>query len=188
MLIDEIHTCDSSRYWLQSTYQESMDSNTEPTKLDKDAIRDYVRSVCNPYEDKIPKIPMEKKLSVLKCYQTLFHMLTGDEISVDVNRVSKINVDPNTNSNIINYFEDYHSPIVVILSGSPSDEWWIEKLRTKCKEENIYSIEHVCSAHKKTRQVLEILDRYNSFKKFGPKDYFYYSGREKQCFVRCSCL
>ena len=172
MLIDEIHTCDSSRYWLQSTYQESMDSNTEPTKLDKDAIRDYVRSVCNPYEDKIPEIPMEKKLSVLKCYQTLFHMLTGDEISVDVNRVSKINVDPNTNSNIINYFEDYHSPIVVILSGSPSDEWWIEKLRTKCKEENIYSIEHVCSAHKKTRQVLEILDMYNSFKKFGRKIIF----------------
>ena len=99
-------------------------------------------------------------------------MLTGDEINVNVNNVSKINVNPQTNTAIINYFNEQHSPIVVILSGSPSDEWWIEKLRNKFKEGNIYTIEHVCSAHKKTKQVLEILNNYNSYQKFGRKIIF----------------
>tara|TARA_Y100001970_G_C14238297_1_gene863295 strand:- start:446 stop:1315 length:870 start_codon:yes stop_codon:yes gene_type:complete len=57
ILIDEIHTCDSSRYWIKDTYEEKIKNNQEPDKLDKDCIRDWVNKVCNPYEDDIPKIP-----------------------------------------------------------------------------------------------------------------------------------
>ena len=39
ILIDELHTCDSSRYWLKATYQGNFDQGKEPEKLDKDAIR-----------------------------------------------------------------------------------------------------------------------------------------------------
>ena len=29
----------------------------EPEKLDKDCVRDWVKSICDPYNDPIPKIP-----------------------------------------------------------------------------------------------------------------------------------
>ena len=44
ILIDELHTCDSSRYWLKDTYKERLTEKKEPDKLDKDCIRDWVRS------------------------------------------------------------------------------------------------------------------------------------------------
>ena len=39
LLIDELHTCDSSRYWVKETYIERFENNLEPEKIDnKDAL------------------------------------------------------------------------------------------------------------------------------------------------------
>ena len=54
ILIDELHTCDSSRYWKKDTYQQRLSEGKEPEKLDKDCIRDYIKSQCDPYNDPIP--------------------------------------------------------------------------------------------------------------------------------------
>ena len=59
ILIDELHTCDSSRYWLKDTYKERLTEKKEPDKLDKDCVRDWVRSKCDPYTETIPPIPEE---------------------------------------------------------------------------------------------------------------------------------
>ena len=61
-----------------------------------------------------------------------------------------------------NYFKNVHRDLVVILSGSPSDEPHIAKLRKQLDIQKILYREHVSSAHKKTRQVLEILDSYEN--------------------------
>lgn len=173
ILIDEIHTCDSSRFWLQSTYNERFLKREEPEKLDKDAARDYVKSICDPYTvDTIPEIPEERKLKVLSCYQRLYKLLTDYEYqdcSNEGNGNEIIEMDINKNSTIDYYFRNYHSPLVVIFSGSPSDEWYIEKLRAAFLKQDIYSAEHVCSAHKKTAELLAILQHYNSFRKFNRK-------------------
>ena len=50
VLIDEVHTCDSRRYWVKSSYQDLISQGKEPEKLDKDSIRDYVKTVCDPYD------------------------------------------------------------------------------------------------------------------------------------------
>ena len=50
VLIDELHTCDSSRYWRLSTYQDRFSNGLSPQKLDKDAVRDYIKSLCDPYK------------------------------------------------------------------------------------------------------------------------------------------
>ena len=157
ILIDEIHTCDSSRYWIKDNF----DIN-KPVKLDKDSARDYVKSVCDPYSvDKIPEVPVEQKDKVFSCYRGLYERLIYGEYTEE--RISDIMV--NTNTPIIEeYYKNHHSPTVVILSGSPSDDWHIEKLRTKFKEQNLYFREHICSAHKKTKQLLKILDQYNENK------------------------
>lgn len=52
LLIDEMHTCDSSRYWLA-------DGNKPPKSVDKDVVRRYISSRCDPYHDPIPDIPGE---------------------------------------------------------------------------------------------------------------------------------
>ena len=67
ILMDELHTCDSSRFWIKSTYENRFLEKIEPEKLDKDCVRDWVKSVCDPYNDVIPEIPKE---IINKAYNT----------------------------------------------------------------------------------------------------------------------
>ena len=75
ILIDEIHTCDSSRYWLKDTYEERFSNGKEPDKLDKDCVRDWVRSKCDPYNEPIPAIPEEIIKKAYKNYKFFYNEL-----------------------------------------------------------------------------------------------------------------
>ncbi len=157
ILIDEIHTCDSSRYWRKDTYQERVDNGQEPQKLDKDACRDYVKSKCDPYNDPIPEIPDVEKDKVYACYLELYEKLTREPFLHGRIDSGTYTLDANE---LHNYFKNHHQEMVVIFSGSPSDEDHIAKLRKHLDTQKIYYKEHVCSAHKKTRQLLEIMEGY----------------------------
>ncbi len=50
---------------------------------------------------------------------------------------------------------------VVILAGSESDKWFTDKLQECCEKENLKSIVHFGSAHKKP---IEVLNNVNSYK------------------------
>ena len=39
LLIDEMHTPDSSRYWVAATYEERLAAGDEPESLDKEVVR-----------------------------------------------------------------------------------------------------------------------------------------------------
>ena len=82
LLIDEVNTCDSSRYWFQETYDECMRKGKEPQKYDKDVIRDYIKkTVDNPYaqtEFHVEQKQIEKTIDV---YRQFFFMLTGVSLS-----------------------------------------------------------------------------------------------------------
>ena len=67
ILIDELHTCDSSRYWIEESYQSRFNSGLEPDKLDKDCVRDWVKQQCDPYNDFIPPLP---KSVISKAYNS----------------------------------------------------------------------------------------------------------------------
>ena len=67
ILIDELHTCDSSRYWVKNSYIDRFNNNIEPEKLDKDCVRDWVKSQCDPYNDFIPSLP---KSIITKAYDS----------------------------------------------------------------------------------------------------------------------
>mgnify|MGYP001330174994 FL=1 len=75
ILIDEIHTCDSSRYWIKNTYENKFKNDIEPDKLDKDKIRDWVKNKCNPYTDKIPQIPEELKKNTINSYTEFYERI-----------------------------------------------------------------------------------------------------------------
>ena len=76
-IADEIHTPDSSRYWIESSYQSRINNGKEPESLDKEFLRLWIVSQCDPYQETIPKIPEETLLTFSKKYVSLFEQVTG---------------------------------------------------------------------------------------------------------------
>ena len=77
ILIDEVHTCDSSRYWIKDTYEENFSKELEPDKLDKDVVRDWVKSVCEPYTEDIPELPEEVIKKARDNYQYFYDKISN---------------------------------------------------------------------------------------------------------------
>jgi phosphoribosylaminoimidazole-succinocarboxamide synthase len=77
-LADEIHTPDSSRFWIAENYQEHMAARQEPESLDKEFLRLWVNERCDPYKDDIPDIPTETLQVFSEKYISLFERVTGE--------------------------------------------------------------------------------------------------------------
>jgi phosphoribosylaminoimidazole-succinocarboxamide synthase len=79
VLADEVHTPDSSRYWLASSYPARFAAGAPPDTLDKDFIRRWVAERCDPYAGPIPDIPPEVILQASATYIDVYEKLTGRE-------------------------------------------------------------------------------------------------------------
>ena len=79
-LIDEIHTPDSSRYWLRDSYEQRLREGKEPESIDKEFIRLWFRDRCDPYKDKVlPEAPRELRAELSRRYVSLFERITGEK-------------------------------------------------------------------------------------------------------------
>ena len=76
-LADEIHTPDSSRYWMAASYEERLAQGQRPESFDKDFVRSWVRERCDPYHDPIPEIPLELVRQTAGVYIHACEMITG---------------------------------------------------------------------------------------------------------------
>jgi len=79
ILIDEIHTPDSSRFWIKNTYQDLFNRGQEPQKLDKEYVRQWLADKGFIGDGPIPKIPDEIKIEAAKRYITAYERITGKE-------------------------------------------------------------------------------------------------------------
>ena len=78
MLIDEIHTPDSSRYWIAKTYGERMAAGQEPQNIDKEFLRLWFVDNCDPYNDEtLPEAPEELVVELSSRYIYLYETITG---------------------------------------------------------------------------------------------------------------
>ena len=77
ILADEIHTPDSSRYWIAETYEARFAKGERPDSFDKDFVRAWVAARCDPYTDPIPKIPAEMIDETARVYICAFEAITG---------------------------------------------------------------------------------------------------------------
>jgi phosphoribosylaminoimidazole-succinocarboxamide synthase len=84
LLADEIHTPDSSRYWMASGYEAAFSAGTRPPSFDKDVIRAWVAARCDPYNDPIPEIPPEMIAATSKVYIDAFEAITGQTFVPDM--------------------------------------------------------------------------------------------------------
>ncbi len=82
MLIDEIHTPDSSRYWLADSYEARINAGKEPENIDKEFLRLLFVGNCDPYNDNVlPDAPEELVIELSKRYIQLYEMITGKTFS-----------------------------------------------------------------------------------------------------------
>ncbi len=85
ILIDEIHTPDSSRYWLAPSYEERIAAGLEPDMIDKEFFRLWFRERCDPYKDAVlPTPPHELIAELASRYIQLFEAITGTEFVPDL--------------------------------------------------------------------------------------------------------
>ena len=80
---DEIHTPDSSRYWVADSYQERHERGDEPESLDKEFLRLWLRE-RNISDDNIPELDDEIRIQVAERYIDLYERVTGTEFSGDL--------------------------------------------------------------------------------------------------------
>jgi len=82
-LIDEVHTQDSSRYWVATSYEERMSRGEEPEYFDKEFLRLWYKEHCDPYKDKVlPEAPEAMRLELARRYIEIYEKLTGKEFQV----------------------------------------------------------------------------------------------------------
>lgn len=78
-LIDEIHTPDSSRYWLKDSYEARLAAGQEPDNIDKEFLRIWFRKNCDPYADaRLPDAPKDLVAELSKRYIQLYETITGE--------------------------------------------------------------------------------------------------------------
>jgi phosphoribosylaminoimidazole-succinocarboxamide synthase len=84
ILADEIHTPDSSRYWVTESYEKSLTEGTRPVSFDKDFVRAWVAARCDPYKDPIPAIPAALVEQTSRVYIQAYEMITGQSFTPDL--------------------------------------------------------------------------------------------------------
>lgn len=77
VVIDEIHTPDSSRFWFARTYAERLAKGEEPESFDKEYVRRWLAAQGFTGEGPIPTIPDDVRVEASRRYIEAFETITG---------------------------------------------------------------------------------------------------------------
>ncbi len=97
MLIDEVHTPDSSRYWVKKTYKERFKKELESESYDKEPLRMWFKEHGYKGEGKPPKMPPEFIAKMSRLYIGIYEKITGKKFIPDTTR----NVNKRIKDNLI---------------------------------------------------------------------------------------
>jgi phosphoribosylaminoimidazole-succinocarboxamide synthase len=78
LLIDEVHTPDSSRWWVEAGYAERLAAGDEPESLDKEVVRRALADVDFRGEGDVPALPDEVWVATTARYVDAYERLTGE--------------------------------------------------------------------------------------------------------------
>lgn len=79
VIVDEIHTPDSSRFWYADTYKELFEAGEKQRKIDKEYLRQWLMEQGFSGDGDIPHIPDEVRVEVAARYIKAFEEITGTE-------------------------------------------------------------------------------------------------------------
>lgn len=85
-LIDEVHTPDSSRFWLATSYAKRLADGQEPQNVDKEFLRLWFKDNCDPYDTAkaLPEAPAELVDELSRKYIMLYELITGESYDFGV--------------------------------------------------------------------------------------------------------
>jgi len=87
IVIDEIHTPDSSRYWVKEEYKERFNKGINQKMLDKENIRKWLIDKGFQGEGKPPELSDEIRILLSEKYMELYKKLLGEDFSPSVGNV-----------------------------------------------------------------------------------------------------
>jgi len=80
VLIDEVHTPDSSRFWKANTYEERFAAGEDPENFDKEFVRIAYADKGYRGDGDAPAMPEELWASASERYITIYELLTGKPV------------------------------------------------------------------------------------------------------------
>lgn len=159
-LIDEVHTPDSSRFWIKKTYKERLKKELEPENFDKEFFRLWYAKRNYRGDGKPPKMPNYYIQRVSQRYRQLYEKITGEKLKTE-----KKNIGKRIKVNLSVFLDKALADQVVIIAGSKKDEEFVKKIVKVLKEKNLSFETFYASAHKQPIGVLEIINRYQKIGK-----------------------
>lgn len=101
VLIDEIHTPDSSRFWITKTYEDKLAAGEEPDNINKEFLRLWLANQGFIGEGEVPEIPSEVIVQTAEKYIQAYELITGREFTAQSGNVlSRIQ------ENLLSYFNE----------------------------------------------------------------------------------
>ncbi len=172
-LIDEVHTPDSSRYWVAESYAAALAEGRAPQQFDKEHLRLWLKARGYGGDGPPPALTDAIRAEVAQRYITLFEKLTGQRFAYGA-QPARARVE-HALADGIDGMLDADRPLVPIIMGSASDRPHGEAIAGALAELGIDSEIRVASAHKVAARCLEILGEYERDPR--PKVYVTIAGR-----------
>lgn len=76
-VIDEVHTPDSSRLWVQASYRQQLSRGEAPEMLDKENVRRYLMDQGFSGQGTVPRVPVSKLVALAETYLKVAETLIG---------------------------------------------------------------------------------------------------------------
>jgi phosphoribosylaminoimidazole-succinocarboxamide synthase len=78
VVIDEIHTPDSSRFWMAPTYEERFARGEDPEPLDKDFVRRHFTNMGYRGDGPPPELPDDVRIGAARRYVEAYERITNE--------------------------------------------------------------------------------------------------------------
>lgn len=88
ILIDEVHTPDSSRFWIKKTYRKRFDQGLEPENFDKEFLRIWFKERGYTGDGTPPKMTAALIKQVSDRYISIYEKLTGKKFTQDTTNIT----------------------------------------------------------------------------------------------------
>jgi len=83
VVVDEIHTPDSSRYWYRDRYERALAEGRTPEALDKEYVRRWLGERGYKGEGPPPELPLDVRCEAARRYIEAFEQITGRDFEPD---------------------------------------------------------------------------------------------------------
>src|SRR5690606_13253478 len=84
VVIDEVHTPDSSRFWFARSYDERFAKGEDPESFDKEYVRRWLAQQGFKGEGPIPALPDDVRVEASRRYIEAYETITGEPFVPDL--------------------------------------------------------------------------------------------------------